>query len=688
MLRRKGIQMGAFVAVVAGLGLASTVVQAAPCPAVTVKDMKGVAAGAFPQQYELAEFEKTANCKLSFSENPDIGKLNGKIVGNKGLPGVNDRLPSEPLVVAPYDSIGKYGGVFDMISNATEAGTSDLLSTRHVNLVRYSDDLSTIVPNVAKGWKFNDDFTSLTFFLRKGHKWSDGAPFTAADVEFWYENLNLDKNVIEKTKDYALVGGKPMSVDVIDPQTVRFNMPSPYPGLLAHFATHYGQGFQPKHFLGQFHPAVNPDADKLAKAAGFEKGYDVVNFYYGQSDWTDVPSPMLKDPSKIAKLPAAIQPSLESYITVADTTEGRHYVANPYFHMVDTQGQQLPYISEQDEVYINDHEVRILKAINGEYDYKLQSLSLPSAPVLMDNKGKGKYNVQLKPEIAGPTFAFNVTSADPEKRKVFGNIKFRQAMSVAINRDEINEVAFFNLGKAQQYIGFSPPPAFVDKKWLNYYVQHDPAMAKKLLDEIGVVDKDGDGNRDLPNGDKLVLNVQFATQGIATEVVELVAQHWSNIGVKTTSKEVTPDEFRSAQSANQLDVMTWRKSQPMAIILGNPELWNPPFENYFGVRNGVLWAEYIDSKGANGVKPPAYVYELMDDIKAFQAEVAGTPKSNEIGARMVKNLTENLLFIGTVLAPAPIYHRNALKNFPEFKTASYEYYRTYPYRAHQWYLDE
>ena len=361
----------------------------ADCPAVTVADMKGVAPGKYPQQYELAAFEKLANCKLSFSENPSIGALNERIVGNPSLPSLAERLPDEPLVVAPYDAIGKYGGVFDMISNNTEAGTSDLLSTRHVNLVRYSDDLTTVVPNIAKSWSWNDDFTQLTFNLRKGHKWSDGAPFTADDIVFWYHNLNMDTNVFEKPKGFMLAGGKPMKVEALDPQTVRFTTQVPYPGLLSHFASHYAQAFQPKHFLGQFHPDINPDADKVAKAAGFESGYELLLFYYGSTDWTDAPSPMLRDPSKLSKLPANIQPSLESYITVADTTEGRHYVANPYFHMVDTVGNQLPYIDEQDEVYINDNEVRILKAINGEYDYKYQSLMLPDAPYSYGQSGKG-----------------------------------------------------------------------------------------------------------------------------------------------------------------------------------------------------------------------------------------------------------------------------------------------------------
>ena len=185
------------------------------CQGITMSDMKGVSAGAYPQVYELADFEKAADCTMKFSENPNIASINATIVGNKGLPSVNDRLPEEPLVVVPYDSIGTYGGTFRMLSNATEAGTSDLLSTRHVNFVRYADDLTNIVPNVAKAWKWNDDFTQLTFHLRKGHKWSDGAPFTSDDVKFWYDNLMMDTNIREKPYDYLLVGGERMTVDLL-----------------------------------------------------------------------------------------------------------------------------------------------------------------------------------------------------------------------------------------------------------------------------------------------------------------------------------------------------------------------------------------------------------------------------------------------------------------------------------------
>ena len=658
------------------------------CPEATVADMNGVAAGEFPQQFELAEFEAAGNCTLSFQENPAIGELNGQIQGNPELPPLAERLPSEPLVVAPYEMIGKYGGTLDALSNATEAGTSDFLSIRHVNLVRYSDDLQTIVPNVAKSWSWNDDYTEVTFSLRKGHKWSDGVPFTAEDVKFWYDNLALDPKVNEKPKDYVLVGGERMTVEVIDPQTVKFILPAPKPGLIAHFATSFAQGFQPKHFLGQFHPDINPDADARAKELGFESGYDVIKAYFGNSDWTDTPSPLLNSPDKVANMPAAVMPTLESFITISDTTEGRRYVANPYFFMVDTAGNQLPYINEQDEVYANDNQVRLLKLVNGEVDYKTQSLQLSDAPLLLQNQEKGGYTIQLKPKIAMHAISFNVTSADEEKRKVFGDLNFRKAMSIAINREELNEVAYFGQGTIQQYTGFSPVPDFVDEKWKTFATEFDPDEANRLLDEIGLVDKDNDGFRDLPNGNSLVLNLQFATQGIAGQVVELVGQYWADVGVKTTVKEVTPDEYRSAHSSNQLDVGLWEKGQPLGIILGNNELWVPPFENYFAHRVGMLWAEYVDSNGAKGVEPPAYVTQLIDDVNAFQSEPVGTDKSKEIGARMVENMTSNLLFIGTALTPDPIYVNNKLKNVPEFKTASYEYYRTYPYRGAQWFLEE
>jgi peptide/nickel transport system substrate-binding protein len=656
------------------------------CQGSTMND--GHTGGDYPQQYELSEYQKAADCKMVFSENPNITSINATIQGNQGLAGVADRLPEEPLVVVPYDSIGSYGGTINFLSNATEAGTSDMLSTRHVNLVRFADDLATIVPNVAKAYQWNDDFTQLTFTLRKGHKWSNGEPFTARDIEFWYEDLMMNTNIREKPYGYLLVGGEPMTVDVLDDVTARFNLPSPMPGVLATLATSYNQAFMPAHFLEQFHPEIDSNADANAQALGFENGWDALAAYYGNSGWTDTPTPMLRNPDLVSGLKYAAYPSLEAYMTIEDTTEGRIYAANPYFFQVDTAGNQLPYIDYQNERYINENEIRLLKLVNGEVDYKSQSVQLESAPQLLDGAEKGGYSLQINPGCGAALFSFNVTHPDMEKRSVYGDIRFRQAMSMAMNRDEINDVAYYGMGVVEQYTGISPAPDFISDEMKNYMTQYDPAAANALLDQIGLADTDGDGFRELPSGAPFVMSIDYATQGIGGVEVELVARHWNEVGVKTNFKEVTPDEYRGSQSSNALDVHAWDKGHPLAIVAGNPENFKAPFGNYFSHTQGMLWAAYIDSDGSDGVKPPQWVYDLSDAIDAFQSYALGTPESNEWGEKMTTMITEQSLLLGTVKAPFPTYHRNALKNFAQFKTTSYEYYRTYPYLPTQWYLDE
>ncbi|MCY3876613.1 MAG: ABC transporter substrate-binding protein [Rhodobacteraceae bacterium] len=655
----------------------------ADCPPVTADDPMGVPQGKYAHQYELSEFETLANCKLSFSENPDIAALNSRIRGNPELPPLSERLPEEPLVMAPYHSIGKYGGTFNGMSNATEAGTADFLNIRHVNLVRLGDDNVSIVPDIAKDYEWNDDFTQLTFYLRKGHRWSDGAPFTADDVKFWYDNLALDSKVLPNPTDYTLVAGERMTVDVIDPQTVRFNLPAPKPGLLVHFATSWAQGFQPKHFLGRYHPDINPDADKLAQEAGFENGLAVIKAYWGNTDWTDSPSALLSAPDRVANLPADVVPTLESHIYISDTVEGRHLVANPYFHIVDTAGNQLPYINEQDETYIPNTEVRILRLINGEGDYKSQGLTLPNAPLLLENQEAGGYQIDLLPVPHMVTVGFNVTSDDLEKRKVFGDLRFRQAMSIAIDRNAINESAYFGLGEPSQYTGINPLPDFIDQKWTSHFTEYDPDRAAALLDEAGMVDADGDGFRELPNGDAFVLNIQFSTQEMPAQVIELLSLNWSEVGVRTTIKEVATDEYRSAQSAGKLDVGMWSKGRLLLGHLGTNDYWVPPFGDYFNLRVGMKWAEWIQTDGANGVEPPDYVHEMIKDIGTFQSVAVGSEEFEAAGNRLVENMVSNLLQIGTVATPSPIYHRNALKNFIAVAGGG-----PFRWRSHQWYLDE
>ena len=246
---------------------------------ITVASDKGYK-GEYPQQFELAEFEKATGKKLEFKSNPIFSSMES----------VEKRLPEDPLVAMPYDAIGEYGGTYRGLSRAPESGTSGVLSTRHVNLVRMSDDLSTIVPNIAKSWEWNYDFTELTFKLRKGHKWSDGHPFTSEDIDFWWNDIKMNKDITPKLKSRWMFGGEPMKVEAADETTVKFIFAVPSPGAILTFATLYVQPFQPKHVLKQFHAKYNPEADKNARKYDFPDWQTRFGVYY--HDWKDTYHPL------------------------------------------------------------------------------------------------------------------------------------------------------------------------------------------------------------------------------------------------------------------------------------------------------------------------------------------------------------------------------------------------------------
>lgn len=644
------------------------------CPTATIADRMGVGEGDYARQYELAEFQGLAGCELSFSENPAIGELNAMITGNPELPAVEERLPAEPLVIVPYEAIGIYGGQLDALSNATEAGTSDFLSTRHVNLVRYGEDYFTIEPNVAKGWEWNDDFTELTVFLRAGHKWSDGAPFTAADIVFWVNELILNPDVYENTPGFASFGDGTMGAEAIDDTTMKFTFPVPTPGILSFFATTYIQPFQPKHFF---------DAKVEETDMSFA---EVADMYYGSSDWKDVPSPLLSGAAE------DVLPTLESYILVEETTEGRHLVANPYFYMVDTAGQQLPYINEQDELYVPDKEVRNLKITNGEVDYKVQSIFIDDFPLYKENEGNGNYTVSLGNGVGETVFyGFNLNHQDEGLREIFNDVRFRQAASLALNRAEIVEVIY--LGQAEPIQATPADPntvSFVSDEQKTAFIEYDPDAANALLDEMGLADTDGDGFRERLDGENLTIELQFSNQGGPVKLHELTKEYWDAVGIRTNLKEVTSDEYREQGAANDLDLVTWKYDGTSgAIIVLVTDMLLPPFGEFFNPGNALLWAEWVSTDGESGIEPPADVMTLYEIVPQFLQYQLGTSESDEIGAQIVDIHVNNLWKIGIAgSVKSPIIHHNTLKNFGPYSVVSYDYYRSYPMIPQQWFFSE
>ncbi|WP_343563499.1 ABC transporter substrate-binding protein [Kiloniella sp. b19] len=647
----------------------SPAAHAASCP--TVNDPMGVDT-AFPQQLDLTDYKA-----LEIKGNP--------LFDGENLPAAADRIPAEALVVLPYDDCGQYGGTLRGLSNATEAGTSDLLSVRHVNLVRYSDDLQTIVPNIAKSWEYNDDFTKLTFKLREGHKWSDGEPFTSADVAFWYNDLILNKNIFPETPSAWLFDGKPMKVETPDATTVVFNFPVPAPSLTVKLASTFAQPFQPKHFFEKMHATYNPDADKLATEKGFENWAAMVNNYYGASDWKDVPSPLLKGTDTV------VVPTLESHILIEETSEGRKLKANPYFFQVDTAGNQLPYIDFIDERYVPDKEVRNLKIANGEVDYKAQALFLEDFSYYKENEGNGNYTVELSPGLGtGSYYSFNTTIEDENKREFFANPKFSEAMSIALNREEINELVYLAQGEPMMSSLFEPLTAdFIDEDLSRFAIDYDPEKAKAILDELDLVDRNGDGLRDLKNGDTLIVRVIYSNQGAPVRMHELAAGYWGDIGVRVDLKEVTSDEYRELGNNNALDIATWNgASKSYTAVFQSSENIVPPFGDYFEPVTGVGWAQWKQSGGTEGVEPPADIKKLWDLTDQFLQKAPGTAENEELGQELAAIHNRNFIRMGVIgNVSAPVIKHNRVKNIPLFSAATYDYYRTYPFRPSQWYIE-
>ena len=687
-VRLERILRAASAALALTVGLAGGAV-AADCPAVTAADNMGIQ-GDFPNQFELKEFESKAGCALSFQENPEIGALNARIHGNPDLKSVVERLPAEPLVIAPNMEIGKYGGIMDVLSNATEAGTSDVLSLRHVNMVRYSDNISQLVPGIAKGWEWSDDYRQLTFFLREGHKWSDGEPFTAEDVAFWYNDLILNPEIYEKTPSAWLWEGKPAKVEALDGTTVRFTLPVAAPGLLNRFAISFIQPFQPKHFLGRYMEKHNPDAAEIRKAEGFANVADAVNFYYGNSDWKDVPSPILKDRAKAESLPRSVVPTLESHILINDDSKGRRLVANPYFYMVDTAGNQLPYFNEISELYVPEKEVRNLKLVNGEVDYKMQNLFLEDFPLYKQNEGSGNYAVHLTPTVGESIYyAFNTGDPNPKLREIFNDRRFREAMSVAINRDELIDLVYLGQGVPMQATPAEPGTVeFLTEDHLRSATDFDPDKARALLAEMGLEDSDGDGTLEMKSGDPLIIQMFYANQGGPVKNHELVAGYWDDVGVKVTLREISTDDYRTKGGQGDLSIASWRHANRAApAISQDPFMFVPPFGDRWQPGTGYDWANWMQTGGSQGTEPPEDVKRLYDLAEQFKTVPLGSAESNQIGKEVADIHLKNLWKIGLVgNTIAPVVAANHLGNFKPFEFATYDYYWAFPFRPYQWYF--
>ena len=649
------------------------------CPAITMADMQGVPAGAWPQQYEVAEFETLANCTMTFTGrtefDPRLAETGHLPEGE--APPVDERLPEEPLVVVPYEEIGQYGGRFSGASVGPEAGNSEWLSVRHVNLVRFLDDLQTIVPNMAKSFEWNDDFTQLTVTLRKGHKWSDGAPFTTEDILFWWEDIITNEELFQQVPSYWVYGGEPMQVEAVDDVTVNFKFAAPAPAFTTLLATTFTHLWAPKHYLQDMHITYNPNADEEAKAEGFDSWQArLVPLYFGEWEDTD----------HVLGIP-----HLEAWIKIEETPEHQLFAPNPYYYKVDTAGQQLPYFDEIEEQYAAENEIFELKILNGEIQYKAQSLQIGSLPLFQQNQDRGNYDIQMAQGAdVGRVYVFNATHKDPALAELFSDPRWNRAMSLALNREEINQALCFDLCQPTQGAPVHPTVSFANPEWYTKDIEYDPDTANALLDELGL-ERGADGFRTRPDGQPLQINLLYAIQWGDPALHELAKEYWEDVGVRVELREMSTEAYRAMAANNDHDIqVTTSGTVTEAPLYSNPFRLFPPFgdaalEPLFG----APWVEWYNSNGEQGIEPPEDIKPLWEMTDQWKSSLPGSDEYISLGQQLVQAQMDRGMIIGTITSPPVVtIVSRRLGNVPQLTVNAFEYYRTYPYRTDQWYFKD
>jgi peptide/nickel transport system substrate-binding protein len=384
-------------------------------------------------------------------------------------------------------------------------------------------------------------------------------------------------------------------------------------------------------------------------------------------------------------------PKLEAWIKVDETPEHQVFVANPYYYKVDTAGQQLPYIDEVEEQYATENELFELKIINGEIQYKAQALLLSSLPLFQQNQDKGNYDIQMaQPAGTGKTYVFNATHKDPVLAELFSDPRWNRAMSLALNRDEINQALCFGLCEPTQGTPVHRTVSFAKPEWFTKDIEYDPETANAILDEIGL-EKGTDGFRLRPDGKPLVIHLFYALQFGDPALHELAKEYWEAVGVKVELKEMSTEAYRAMAANNDHDIQVTNTGLELeAPAYSNPLRFYPPFgdpalEPLFG----GPWAEWHATNGEQGIEPPDDIKPLWDMADKWKSSLPGTDEYVSLGQQLVQVQMDRGMIIGTITAtPVLTIVSRRLGNVPKLKINAFEYYRTYPYRTDQWYFKD
>jgi peptide/nickel transport system substrate-binding protein len=571
-------------------------------------------------------------------------------VNAKRLPPVKQRLPDNPLVVTmdgKTSEIGQQGGTLNMLIGRAR-DVRMLVVYGYARLVGYDRNLQ-LAPDILESIDVKED-RIFTMKLRKGHKWSDGEPFTSDDFRYFWEDVANNKDLSPAGPPAELlVEGKPPLVEYLDKTTIRYTWLKPNPEFLPRMA---GPSplfiFRPAHYLKQFHKKYTPKVSDIEKNDPGRRTWAAI--HNKEDNMVQYDNPKL--------------PSLQPWINTTKAPADRFIaVRNPYFHRVDEGGRQLPYI---DRVVLPVADAKLIpaKAGAGESDLQARDIQFNNFTFLKKSEKTNNYRTFLWRTAKGSHFALfpNLNVTDPVWKSLFRDARFRHALSMAIDRSQVNQVLYFGLATESNDTVVPESPLF-KKQYQTQWAQYDRKAADKLLDDIGLK-RGPDGIRRLSDGRPLEIIVETAGESTEqTDVLELIRDTWRQSGIKLFSKPSQRDVLRNRVFSGEAMMSVWEGIENgIATADTSPDELAPVSQIQL---EWPKFGQYYETAGKAGEAPD--MPEAIELMKLYEAWRGANHEAREkIWHRMLSIHAEQQFSIGLINnVMQPVVVSNSLKNVPE-----------------------
>ena len=569
------------------------------------------------------------------------------------LPPVKKRLPEEPFLLKTGQQgfqPGKHGGSLKLLMGRKK-DTRQLVVYGYARLVGYDKNFN-FVPDILKKFEVKHG-RIFTLHLRKGHRWSDGHPFTSEDFRYYFEDVATNKKIAnESLPQVMLVEGKPPLFEVLDKHTVRYTWHKPNPFILPRLAgARPIYLYRPAHYLKKFHIKYTPlrALEVLVKKAK-KRNWVALHYIVGQQ-YKNV-NPEL--------------PSLQPWVLVTKPPAKRfNFLRNAYYHRVDMNGRQLPYINDV-KVNVTSSKLIPIKAGSGETDLQSRGLNFTNYTLLKKSEKKFGYSTKLWRTAKGARWAIypNLNFRDMEWRKLFRNVNFRRALSIAIDRHEINQVFYYGLARETNNSVLRESPLF-DEKFANRWSQFDLNAANQMLDDLGLVKRNSKGFRLLPNGQPMELTVVFSTEeDEPSDILELVSDTWRKIGIKVFSKPLHREVMRNRIFSGNVQMSIWS-----GLENGIPNASSSPAELAPTSQQQLqwpMWGQFLETGGKSGQAIDMEVPQKLFELKDAWREARSEGDRIKIWHEMLDTYTSNVFSIGIIASvPQVVLVNNSLQNVPD-----------------------